>query len=121
MSYQKCFLCGEGPTIRHDTSRLCQSCKISTGLTAREAKEKAIFYWRQVTGIENGMERSEALSKFIDFRDNPTCERCEEKKLKEFCSANLICKQADEMEVINDGGNESGEVGIQETESYFTG
>jgi hypothetical protein len=66
MSYQKCSLCGEGPTIRHDTSGLCQGCKISTGLTEREAKENAIFHWRQVTGIEPGMERSEALKRFMD-------------------------------------------------------
>lgn len=122
MSYPKCSLCGEGPTIRHDISGLCQGCKILTGLAEREARDKVLEYWRMVTGIGPGMERMEALSKFIEFRDNPTCQRCEEKKFKEFCPASLVCEQSNEMEVIENGGNESGEIiGTQETESYFTG
>lgn len=118
MSYGVCSICGRGPTIANDSSGLCQACKLSTGLSAQEGREVVVSRWRQLTGIEPGMERSEALLKFIEFRNNPTCKRCGGKKFMKFCSANLICKQ-DEMEEVNDDGDES--VGIQETQAYFAG
>ena len=120
MSYTKCSLCGEGPTIRHDTSGLCQACKIKTGLTEREAKERVVSYWRQVTGIEPGMIKSEALARFTEFKDNPTCRRCEGNSFKQFCTANLICEQAYDEEVIKNVGGDDNRNRVDETDESQT-
>jgi len=69
-------------------------------------------HWREKLGIELGMSRTEALDKFLEWKDKQhTCDRCEEgKHYQRECPIVGPCTQAKERRV-EDEGNGDLEVG----------
>lgn len=81
-----------------------------------------IELWKDRLDVNSGDSKEKALQAFREFTDRSrTCARCQEDDYAKFCPMAEACKQIDE-EVAENGNKskESREIGIQETESYFT-
>ncbi len=107
----------EGPLIRGDISDLCQSHKLSEGVSWMEARDEIISRWRELIGIQAGDSRETVLDKFLEWQSSKrTCERCEGKEYASYCPIKSICKEAmDHGRQIDIGSGDTEDIRVEET------
>jgi len=89
--------------------KLCERCLEEKTWLIGPRKAESVIHWKEEFGTETGMPKEEAFEKFLEWKDSKkTCTRCEEKQYTRYCPVHLICKQADEEEVVKNVGDAKG-------------